>query len=115
MFGGNRVYLTCPLIGMPTERRRKPIKEILTQIRVRQKNLEDKVIDVRSGIVKAGLKELEDSRKAEEIYDFTIGGKALRMRSGESFAVQYDWPEPIIVSKPVLLYSFIEGLMWTPL
>lgn len=115
IFVGNRVYLTCPLIGMPTERQRKPVQEVLDRLVAIQTEIDQKKFAASAEQERKDREALKEEAANEQLHDFTIGKATLRIRPGEYFAVQYDWPEPIIVSKPVLLYAFIEGLMWTPM
>ena len=114
-FCGRRSYLQCPLIGMPSERRRKPVSEIVARVVKLSGEIAEKTVDVspkRCEKDRAALKkEIDD----DLIFDFLVGDHKLQIKPSEAFGVQYTWPESIVVKKPVLLYAFIDGLMWVPL
>jgi hypothetical protein len=106
-----RTYLDMPLIGMPSERRRKPVSEIISRIRRRQEGLEAKTIEISSEQYKVDIAQLHKEINDEALYDFTIDRATLKLKHDDSFGVQFSWDKPIEVSKPVLLYTSIVGLM----
>ena len=97
LYTGNRVYLTVPLNRIPTGV--GPEGFAATTVGATT------LFQIKNGV-----------GHISNVYKFTIGKSALRIRPTENFQVQVNWPRavPVIVNA-TRLQVFIVGLSWTPL
>jgi hypothetical protein len=114
-FSGRRPYADIPLIRMPSERRRRVVGDVIARIEKVEAALKAGDIKLCGDQYREDIAQLRKEIDEGKIYNFTIGKLALKIKPEETFGVEYTWDKPIEVSKPVMLYAFIEGLSWFPL
>lgn len=114
-FSGHRPYLQVPLIRMPE------LRAFFSELnRLREKNADQwRAIQKENTQGKLSREEIDQmvelQARSFQMLKFNLGKSALKIKPGEEFYANIEYPSAPRVSRPVKATLLIEGLMWAPL
>lgn len=110
---GGRVYLQLPLCALLQFHTRHRLVDLITGFGTGDPPSFDKV-EVTDEVRERLIAE-QESEADSDYFSFKVGKHKLHIKSAECFGVNLTWKDPLVVSMPVLLHTFMRGLTYFPM